>query len=834
MGWFLGNIGKEIAHTRLNSELTLGLSGTSSLLNQTFSKPLILARLTTKNERVKEIIRSPKNPEGIEKVIQLLDRYKEESGAHRMAVFSEEGILIASDKEIVRHLGKDLSFRPYVRKSLKGKESHYFAYGAVDKIRGYYASVPVFDDLDNVIGVAMAKYKLDEPALNIDKYEHMYLVSPEGIILLSSNSGWLFKSLYPIDQKRRNQLKQSRQFGDNPIEQLNLNWDTKRQEVSFNDSTFLFKEFPVTDDGWKLVMFVQDTLTAEYQWMLAALSFCLFVITVGCMLFIFKKKQTEIVLEQYNLNLERMVLERTKDLEEAHKQLQQSEKLFKATFEQVAVGMAHVAPDGKWLRVNQRLCDIVGYTHNEMLSLTFQDITYPEDLDVDLRHVAHLLSGESNTYSMEKRYFHKDGSIVWINLTVSLVRDESGRPKHFISVIEDITERKQAEGELVRLRLYLKDMLDSMPSVLVGVDKEGHVTHWNQEAERLTGLSADDAKSQPLMSVLPQLKSQMEQIKTAMSRKEPHLEQKVSRQENGETHYSDIMVYPLISNGVEGAVVRVDDVTDRVRIEQMMIQTEKMMSVGGLAAGMAHEINNPLGAIMQGVQNAIRRLSPDLEANQKAAEECGADLETVRSYLEKRGILRYLDGMREAGTRAAKIVSNMLDFSRRSESKLAPTEINNLMDSVLELADSDYDLLKKYDFRHVKVERDYGADLSQIPCTPTEIEQVFLNLIRNAAEAMAEVREKDAEPRITIRTQREKDHALIEVTDNGPGMDEETRKRVFEPFFTTKPVGEGTGLGLSVSYFIITNNHNGTMSVESEPGKGTTFIIRLPLERKGS
>jgi len=368
--------------------------------------------------------------------------------------------------------------------------------------------------------------------------------------------------------------------------------------------------------------------------------------------------------------------------------------------------------------------------------------------------------------------------------------------------------------------------------VLVGVDQEGRVTQWNRTAQRMTGLTEKEARGQLLDQVMPSLSSHIQTIRDAIATRTPQLGQKIAERVNDETRYADIMVYPLIANGVEGAVIRRDDVTERVRIEQMMIQTEKMMSVGGLAAGMAHEINNPLGAIMQGVQNAIRRVSPDLEANEKTARACGTDLTAIRAYLEKRSILKYLEGMREASGRAAKIVSNMLTFSRRSESKLAPIEINDLIDSVLELADSDYDLQKKYDFRHVEIVRDYEDGLSQVPCTATEIEQVFLNIIRNAAEAMAEHRVEKGEPRITIKTRKEKDRALIEIEDNGPGMDEETGKRVFEPFFTTKPVGVGTGLGLSVSYFIVTNNHNGTLNVESETGKGTRFMIRLPLERK--
>src|SRR5262245_44697728 len=132
----------------------------------------------------------------------------------------------------------------------------------------------------------------------------------------------------------------------------------------------------------------------------------------------------------------------------AEEELRESEERFRATFEQAAVGIAHVGLQGHWLRVNQKLCDIVGYTREELAERTFQDITHPDDLEADLAFVRQLLAGHISTYSMEKRYFHKDGSIVWIELTVSLVREPSGEPKYFISVVEDICAKKRAEVEL--------------------------------------------------------------------------------------------------------------------------------------------------------------------------------------------------------------------------------------------------------------------------------------------------------------------------------------------------------------------------------------------------
>jgi signal transduction histidine kinase len=171
----------------------------------------------------------------------------------------------------------------------------------------------------------------------------------------------------------------------------------------------------------------------------------------------------------------------------------------------------------------------------------------------------------------------------------------------------------------------------------------------------------------------------------------------------------------------------------------------------------------------------------------------------------------------------------MLDFSRSSDSKMAPTDIHQILDGVLELAANDYDLKKKYDFRHIQIVKEYDHDIGHLRCTKTEIEQVMLNLLKNAAHAMAEIKKENYTPQISIKTHKKKGYAVIELSDNGPGMDEKISKRIFEPFFTTKTVGIGTGLGLSVSYFIITNNHQGKMSVETAAGKGTTFTIELPL-----
>lgn len=405
--------------------------------------------------------------------------------------------------------------------------------------------------------------------------------------------------------------------------------------------------------------------------------------------------------------------------------------------------------------------------------------------------------------------------------------DELGRlTDYFNTMLGQIEVR---DKELSQLRNYLTNVIESMPSALIGLDVECRVTRWNMEAERISGLSSEQAIGCRLQDVLPQFTAQLAQVKQAIRDRQVHTASKIQCPVEGVNRFNDITIYPLVTNEIEGAVLRVDDVTERIQIEEMMVQTEKMMSVGGLAAGMAHEINNPLGIMIQAVQNIERRVSPEFNANVKIAEECGTSVDKIHDYLQKRMVLTMINDIREAGTRAAKIVANMLSFSRRSESSLQYAAISELIDQTIELAANDYDLKKKYDFRHIDIIKEYGSDIPQVKLVITEFEQVILNLLKNAAQAMAGSDMNGRKPTITIRVSRDNNSALVEIEDNGPGMEENVRKRIFEPFFTTKPPGSGTGLGLSVSYMIINNNHNGSMEVKSRPGAGARFIIRLPI-----
>ena len=395
----------------------------------------------------------------------------------------------------------------------------------------------------------------------------------------------------------------------------------------------------------------------------------------------------------------------------------------------------------------------------------------------------------------------------------------------------EIAERRQREAEIRLLKNYLANIIDSMPTVLVGMDAQQTVTQWNRQAEAVTGIAARDAVGRPATEVLPDFSPWIEALRDEVAKRRPRTLEKLLIEKRGEWQYYDLTCYPLIANCVEGAVLQIANVTERSRIQELMVQTEKMMSVGGLAAGMAHEINNPLGIITQAAQNLERRVSPGLAANLEAAQAVGISIGQLQAYFERRQITAFIDSIREASARASHIIANILRFSRSTDQILKPASLPEILEQSLELAGNDYDLKKRFDFRSIRLVREYPPDLPGVPLVAVEIEQVALNLLKNAAQAMFG-NPPERPPTIVLRLRLEERYALIEVEDNGPGMEESVRRRVFEPFFTTKEPGIGTGLGLSVSYMIVTRNHKGLMTVESAPGAGARFMVRLPLERE--
>jgi PAS domain S-box-containing protein len=397
----------------------------------------------------------------------------------------------------------------------------------------------------------------------------------------------------------------------------------------------------------------------------------------------------------------------------------------------------------------------------------------------------------------------------------------------FLTMVRNLQAREEA---LNLSRERLSSVVDAMPSFLASTDGQGRLDLWNAEAGKLTGVLEKDARGLRLEDAVPQLAIILPALERSLRMGIAVKWEKLTVDFGEGSRMVDALVYPLPAGGDVGAVLRIDDITDRIRMEEVMVHSEKMMTVGGLAAGMAHEINNPLGGILMSAQNMARRLSPELAANQEAARDAGIDLAAMSAYLRERGIFEHVGTIRELGARAGKIVENMLGFSRRSYSGFVPVRLSDLIERSLALAANDYDLKKQIDFKMITINSEYGTGLDEVPVNRNQIEQVLLNLFKNAAQAISQTA-SERRPELWIRTARTEEEALIEIRDNGTGIPASVREHIFEPFFTTKDVGQGTGLGLSVSYYIVTTMHNGVIEVDSREGQGTAFTVFLPLSR---
>jgi len=542
-----------------------------------------------------------------------------------------------------------------------------------------------------------------------------------------------------------------------------------------------------------------------------------------------------------SMAFERMILSiitRTKEKEKA-------EERYRLIAENVADVIWTMDVNFKFTYISPSILQQRGYTVQEAIDPSLDKLMLPNSLKkVTNLHNEKLKQIELNDpagwepaiFEIEQQC--KDGTIIWTNNNIKFLPGKDGQPKTILGTTRDITNRKHAEAALKKSERNYREIFNaSSDAIFIHDGKTGKILDVNIPMLKMYGYEKREVLKLPIETFSSQIapfdqKGAERNIRKAVE-KGSYIFEWQAKKKNGGLFWTEVnLIFSKIGEE-ERVLASVRDITERKRTQEMMVQSEKMLSVGGLAAGMAHEINNPLAGVMQTAGVMSNRLTNiNIPANINAAEEIGINMDDISAFMEKRGILRMISTINESGQRMAAIVNNMLSFARKSDAQVSSYHLAELLDKTLELAATDFDLKKHYDFKKIELKKEYNDNLPPVPCEAAKIQQVLLNILKNGAQAMQEVGIE--KPIFIIRTSHDVDQKMvsIEIEDNGPGMDDKTRKRIFEPFFTTKPVGIGTGLGLSVSYFIITENHGGTMVVVSTPGHGAKFIICLPVKGK--
>lgn len=425
---------------------------------------------------------------------------------------------------------------------------------------------------------------------------------------------------------------------------------------------------------------------------------------------------------------------------QAEEELKCSEAKFRSYFELPLIGIAITSPEKGWVAVNDRACEMLGYIREELVQLTWSELTHPEDLVLDLELFQQMLCGNINQYSMEKRYFRKDGVMIYASLAVGCTRKPDNTVDYVAALMQDITDRKLAETAL-------------------------------RESEQ-------------------QLREQAEELEQTL----------------GELQQT----------------------------QTKMIQSEKMSSLGQLVAGVAHEINNPVNFISGNLTHAKEYTSDLLHLVQLYQQHYPEPIVEIQDAIEDvdlefliGDLPKLLVSMGIGAERIQKIVLSLRNFSRMDEAEQKAVDIHEGIDSTLIILQNR--CKAKGDQHDINVVKDYGK-LPLVSCYPGQLNQVFMNILSNAIDALES--SQPLAPEIRIRTEPVgSDRILIKIADNGSGVPLAVQSRLFDPFFTTKPVGKGTGLGLSISYQIVVEKHQGQLSCSSTPEQGTEFQIEIPIHQ---
>ena len=496
-----------------------------------------------------------------------------------------------------------------------------------------------------------------------------------------------------------------------------------------------------------------------------------------------------------------------------------------------------------WVILNDKACELMGRPREELIGKSDYDLSPKEEADRLWEIDKLVFETEETKINEEEITWH--GEIHTISTKKSVFTDSVNGKKFIAGTIRDITERKRTEESLRRAHAEIEQLLCSISSILISVGPDGRITRWNTAAEIIFGLTSADTVGRPFLECKIQWDwSEVEvHISGCRDKDQPtRIDNVRYTRPDGKHGFLNIIVSPIVSDTSEdsGYLFLGTEITKRKALEYQLAQAQKLESIGQLAAGIAHEINTPIQYVGDNISfledafrdlikllkkhhNFLKEINGGIITKDKLAEIENAIQEADLEYLVDEipvAIQQSLEGV----VRISNIVLAMKKFSHPGGEEKTAIDINNAIESTITVS--------RNEWRYVaEMVTDFEPTLPLVPCLPGDFNQVILNIIVNAAHAITDVVEAGSEGKgtITISSRRQGDSVEIRIADTGTGIPEEICAKIFDPFFTTKEVGKGTGQGLAISHSVIVEKHHGSISFETELGKGTTFIIRLPI-----
>ena len=488
-----------------------------------------------------------------------------------------------------------------------------------------------------------------------------------------------------------------------------------------------------------------------------------------------------------------------------------SEQRYKTTFEHARIGIANISIEGTFLTVNDRFSEILAYDKDTLCTMSYMDITHPEDKEIGYLEHREVLEGKRDILEAEKRYLRSDGAVIWCSITSSLTTNEAGTPEYFTTVFEDVTARKRAEDLIRESEERFRATFENTTVGSIVINNKGLIEIFNSAASQIFGYNADEVVGRNIGMLMPEsMREDHDSYLDAYSFSQDSNVIGVPREmvgvrKTGEEFPMQLGVSKIQLGDNISYIGSINDLSETKSLEAKLRQSQKMEAVGQLTGGIAHDFNNLLAIIIGNIE-----LLTDYVEGQDEPQEL---IQRTQNAVE----------------RGAVLTQQLLAFSRRQALRPETLSMNTLILSTVTM-------LKRTLGENIKIETQLADQLASVNIDPNILQNALLNLAINSRDAM------QSGGVITIETSSVimngeafsfdlppafGPHILLSVKDNGSGIKPEDQDHVFEPFFTTKPVGQGSGLGLSMVYGFMVQS-KGYVAIESAPEKGTTVNLYIP------